>query len=330
MNYANLKILIFSLISYFLSIIFIFLFNQLSLYSGSNKIINLGKKNQKIKIMNYVSLLDIYDANYTDLKVSFPDFILAKLKKDDKIYLLKMDIYGNVVNSKNMIADECNFYFDYQKKYALSVINTNQDIYLVNLDYMFNTLSSYKMVIQNSSKSVYPIFLRPGEIGFWIDNKNLLWIWYDEKRMKNNFVFSTKEFTTNQDIISIQNINFNPLIFNINQSDKMHSLILETKTFKQYLFNDYATISSHGTDNTTYLILNKDKNYYLVLISKNMKIDGEKISLEIINSLKKIKKPEKFLGVFVVGNSLKTFNFVKQKTKVAELLGIDFRIYQKD
>ena len=61
-----------------------------------------------------------------------------------------------------------------------------------------------------------------------------------------------------------------------------------------------------------------------------MKIDGKKISLEIINSLKKIKKPEKFLGIFVIDNSLKTFNFVKQKTKIAEILGIDFRIYQKD
>lgn len=61
-----------------------------------------------------------------------------------------------------------------------------------------------------------------------------------------------------------------------------------------------------------------------------MKIDGKKIALELLDNLKKLKKPEKFLGVFVVGENEKDFNFVKQKQKIANLLGIDFRIYQKE
>lgn len=61
-----------------------------------------------------------------------------------------------------------------------------------------------------------------------------------------------------------------------------------------------------------------------------MKINGKEIALELLENLKKLKKPEKFLGVFVVGNDKRSFNFVKQKEKIAQELKIDFRIYQKE
>jgi len=57
-------------------------------------------------------------------------------------------------------------------------------------------------------------------------------------------------------------------------------------------------------------------------------IDGRKIAVEIIEKLKGKPKPEKFLAAFLVGENLASVSFLKQKEKVAHLLGIDFRIYK--
>jgi methylenetetrahydrofolate dehydrogenase (NADP+)/methenyltetrahydrofolate cyclohydrolase len=56
-------------------------------------------------------------------------------------------------------------------------------------------------------------------------------------------------------------------------------------------------------------------------------IEGQKIAKEIIEKLKKLPKPEKFLGVFVVGSDKITENFVNKKKTIAEELKIDFRVY---
>lgn len=57
------------------------------------------------------------------------------------------------------------------------------------------------------------------------------------------------------------------------------------------------------------------------------KIDGKKIAQEIIEELKKRPKPEKFLAAILVGNDPASANFINQKKKTAEELGIDFRLY---
>lgn len=58
------------------------------------------------------------------------------------------------------------------------------------------------------------------------------------------------------------------------------------------------------------------------------KIDGVKIAEEIIQKLKKQEKPEKILAAILIGENPISLNFLNQKKKIAEELGIDFRIYK--
>lgn len=60
-----------------------------------------------------------------------------------------------------------------------------------------------------------------------------------------------------------------------------------------------------------------------------MVIDGKKIAAEILDGLKKLPKPEKFLGALILGDNPASRNFLKQKAKVAEELGVDFRLYER-
>ncbi|MEK7507666.1 MAG: bifunctional 5,10-methylenetetrahydrofolate dehydrogenase/5,10-methenyltetrahydrofolate cyclohydrolase [Patescibacteria group bacterium] len=57
-------------------------------------------------------------------------------------------------------------------------------------------------------------------------------------------------------------------------------------------------------------------------------IDGKKIASEILDKLKALPKPEKFFGATLIGNDPASEGFLKQKAKVAEELGIEFRLYK--
>lgn len=59
-----------------------------------------------------------------------------------------------------------------------------------------------------------------------------------------------------------------------------------------------------------------------------MTIDGKKIAGEIIERLKALPKPEKFFGAVLVGDDPASLNFLKQKEKAAQELGIPFRLYE--
>ncbi len=57
-------------------------------------------------------------------------------------------------------------------------------------------------------------------------------------------------------------------------------------------------------------------------------IDGKKIAAEIYQSLRNRPKPEKFLGAVLVGEDPASLNFLKQKEKAAQAVGVDFRLYK--
>lgn len=57
-------------------------------------------------------------------------------------------------------------------------------------------------------------------------------------------------------------------------------------------------------------------------------IDGKKISAEIYESLKNRSKPEKFLGAALVGEDPSSLNFLKQKERAANEVGVEFRLYK--
>jgi len=56
-------------------------------------------------------------------------------------------------------------------------------------------------------------------------------------------------------------------------------------------------------------------------------IDGKKIAEEIIKKLKSQPKPEKILAAILLGQNPACLSFLKQKTKISQALGADFRIY---
>ena len=57
-----------------------------------------------------------------------------------------------------------------------------------------------------------------------------------------------------------------------------------------------------------------------------MVIDGRKIAENIISGLKELKKPQKSLAAILVGENEQSESFLKQKSKIAGQLGIDFRL----
>jgi len=58
-----------------------------------------------------------------------------------------------------------------------------------------------------------------------------------------------------------------------------------------------------------------------------MKIDGKEIASDIIGRLKEKEAPKKILAVILVGNDPRSESFIKQKKKVADELGVDFKVY---
>ncbi|MEK9180382.1 MAG: bifunctional 5,10-methylenetetrahydrofolate dehydrogenase/5,10-methenyltetrahydrofolate cyclohydrolase [Patescibacteria group bacterium] len=57
-------------------------------------------------------------------------------------------------------------------------------------------------------------------------------------------------------------------------------------------------------------------------------IDGKKIAGEILERLKALPKPEKFLAGVLAGQDAASASFLKRKEKTAKELGIDFRLYE--
>lgn len=62
--------------------------------------------------------------------------------------------------------------------------------------------------------------------------------------------------------------------------------------------------------------------------SENNVVSGKEIAREVIEGLKRQKKPEKFLAAFLVGDDPASISFLKRKERVAQELGIEFRLYQ--
>lgn len=57
-------------------------------------------------------------------------------------------------------------------------------------------------------------------------------------------------------------------------------------------------------------------------------VDGKKIASEILEKLKSLPKPEKFLAAVLVGDDPSSASFLKQKEETAKELGVDFRLYK--
>lgn len=57
-------------------------------------------------------------------------------------------------------------------------------------------------------------------------------------------------------------------------------------------------------------------------------VDGKKLAGEIIDSLKKLPKPQKKIAAIFVGDSLASESFLKQKEKAANQLGVAFQLHR--
>jgi len=59
-----------------------------------------------------------------------------------------------------------------------------------------------------------------------------------------------------------------------------------------------------------------------------MEINGKEIAEKLINNLKNQSKPDKILAAILVDENPVSMKFLEQKKKIAEQLGVDFRIYK--
>jgi len=59
-----------------------------------------------------------------------------------------------------------------------------------------------------------------------------------------------------------------------------------------------------------------------------MLIDGKKIAKAIIAKLKRLRVPNKTLAAILIGESAQSLSFLKQKERVAKILGIQFVLYK--
>ena len=59
-------------------------------------------------------------------------------------------------------------------------------------------------------------------------------------------------------------------------------------------------------------------------------IDGKKVAEEILNGLRKLPKPNKYLAGVIVGQDAASESFQSLKKQTAESLGLDYRIYHLD
>lgn len=59
-----------------------------------------------------------------------------------------------------------------------------------------------------------------------------------------------------------------------------------------------------------------------------MRLDGKIIAAEILEQLKKLPQPKKFLAGVLAGGNAASKSFLKQKEKFAKELGIDFKTYE--
>src|SRR3989344_2473910 len=57
-----------------------------------------------------------------------------------------------------------------------------------------------------------------------------------------------------------------------------------------------------------------------------MIIDGKKIAENIILDLKALKKPQKSLAAILVGENAQSESFLRQKAKIADQLGVEFKL----
>lgn len=59
-----------------------------------------------------------------------------------------------------------------------------------------------------------------------------------------------------------------------------------------------------------------------------MKIDGKKIAEKIIIGLQSLPKPDKMLAAVLVGDNPQSLSFLRQKEKMAQVLGVPFHLYR--
>lgn len=59
-------------------------------------------------------------------------------------------------------------------------------------------------------------------------------------------------------------------------------------------------------------------------------VDGKKIAEEILDGLRKLPKPQKYLAGVIIGEDPASESFQSLKKRVAESLGLDYRIYHLD
>ncbi|MCS7244093.1 MAG: hypothetical protein RMJ36_05115 [Candidatus Calescibacterium sp.] len=265
----GLKIFIFSFISYFSAILIIFVINE---FQNINRLIkDDNKKLSNYSYINYYSILDLYDSKVSGITKFINNYVFASFRNQNKLYLLKIDLYGNIINSfgtkdikfKSISLDE-------KKMYARLIADSQESIYSILLDYNLNKIACQKIVFDKYYKNDL-VYLDIQKVGFLLENekKYLVFCSFEHTGIRKNL-----ELLSNQSLLKVGFDN-NFVIFNLSTENKNLPLLIDVSNFEQYIINQNSYVDSFSSnDGYIFLILRKENNsqFLLKISKKNRKI----------------------------------------------------------
>ena len=273
MKINNTKIIIFSFVFYFLGVLVIFFFN-LTKTVIVNYLLSPKKLTsyEYIKTPNYISILDLNQANFISLRDYFKNTIFVSLYDKNKIYFNKIDLYGNIISTKAIPFNEklsadyglnLNIELNYSSKYSFGLIDSVKN-FLINFDYNANFVSAYEIKFNNHGdeiNNITTIYLDSKNIGFLIDKKYIFL-----GKIKGNSIKPNIQLKSEQDLEFVVKKTNNPIL-TFNLPSNLSTFIVDLQTLKQYIIKNFNLLDSEFFANQGYLILTNDNNYYLSVFS---------------------------------------------------------------
>ncbi|MCS7164819.1 MAG: hypothetical protein RMJ51_00840 [Candidatus Calescibacterium sp.] len=283
-----LKIFLYSFISYFSALLIIFLLN---LDIKFRSISNDDRQQHSSTLVNYYTIFDLYQAKIPHIGNYTYKHVFTSFQTPNSLYLSKIDLYGNLINSNLIRLKNINFQgiaFDQKKMYSRAVIKSDQKLYSLKLDYNINLLECHEIEFNQNYRQEL-IYLNPENLGVLLENdknkKHILFFSFEPNKKDFEFLFK-------QNVVKI-GFEEKFVILNLISEGNDLPLLIDTSSYKQYVINPYSYVTSFSS-NTEYLflILKKyDNSKHLLKISKeNRRLEkmfhiqgGEFINLKISN-----------------------------------------------
>ncbi|MEN3015507.1 MAG: hypothetical protein ABDH21_05590 [bacterium] len=279
-----IRILMHTIIPYFLSLSILYLINHLQ------QIIPTEEENINIQtvysLQNYYSSLDIYQSQFLTLKL-LQNNIISVLELQNNLYLIKLDIYGNVVVGKKIDNHKLIELSTDSNKVYCNIITQNlaqesKTLTSIFFDNNLNPLKSYKIQV-NEGIEITPISLQESELIFL---SNLEKTYIALCLLTTTGIQKLAEYKSNIKLEKIHNQDPKFIVFPLNTETKNSVLIIEKPNFNQYTIDQNIILESYYSDysHLSFILKTPDNIPYFVKIhKKNKSIKSYKINSNQFN-----------------------------------------------